>query len=77
MKTEIAALEHEVQDVCVTMEQLRHVAECAKNLVAGARDLDMRHASVSESSLVLLETALAAAGYDADEEELKDGLRRG
>lgn len=56
--------------------KLARVAAAAKNLVAGARDLDLRHASVSESALVLLETALAAAGYDLTEEEfaaLTDG----
>jgi hypothetical protein len=49
-------------------ELLRAVANAARNLVAGARDIDMRHAKVDEPSLVSLEAALAAAGYDTAEE---------
>jgi hypothetical protein len=45
--------------------RLREVAEAARNLVAGARDIDLKHAKVDEPALVALETALAAAGYDS------------
>jgi hypothetical protein len=45
-------------------KKLRAVAEAARNLVAGARDIDLKHAKVDEPALVALETALAAAEYD-------------
>ena len=56
------------------IEQLAAVVNAARTLVAGARDLDLRHASVDEASLVALESALAAAGYDMTDEEFERDL---
>jgi len=53
------------------LDKLHAVARAAKALVETARDLDFHRSTVDEDALVLLESALEAAGFGMTDSEFE------